>query len=153
MTKLLALALVIAAGCSHSSASSGTAAHPNAAGGPTCEVVRDRLVAMMSAAQHAPTEAIDHVGETIRARCADDSWSADVRTCLVNATNATMKRCEDLLTPAQQQALHESFGDQKYKKKSEYNFDDDTIEGDLAKPDGDYVDGKKRSSDPCEGGQ
>ncbi len=31
-----------------------------------------------------------------------------------------------------------------YKKTTEYSFDDDTIEGDLTKPDGEYVEARKR---------
>jgi hypothetical protein len=30
-----------------------------------------------------------------------------------------------------------------YKKTTEYSFDDDTIEGDLTKPDGEYVEARK----------
>lgn len=30
-----------------------------------------------------------------------------------------------------------------YKKQTEYSFDDDTIEGDLSKPDGEYVEARK----------
>jgi hypothetical protein len=30
------------------------------------------------------------------------------------------------------------------KAKTEYNFEDDTIEGDLTKPDGEYIEAKKR---------
>ena len=31
----------------------------------------------------------------------------------------------------------------QYKKQTEYSFDDDTIEGDLSKPDGEYVEARK----------
>ena len=31
-----------------------------------------------------------------------------------------------------------------YKKTTEYSFDDDTIEGDLTKPDGEYVEARSR---------
>lgn len=31
-----------------------------------------------------------------------------------------------------------------YKKTTEYSFDDDTIEGDLTKPDGEYVEARKK---------
>jgi hypothetical protein len=31
-----------------------------------------------------------------------------------------------------------------YKKQTEYSFDDDTIEGDLTKPDGEYVEARSR---------
>lgn len=30
-----------------------------------------------------------------------------------------------------------------YKKQTEYSFEDDTIEGDLTKPDGEYVEARK----------
>lgn len=32
----------------------------------------------------------------------------------------------------------------KYNKTTTYNFEDDTIEGDLTKPDGEYVEARKR---------
>jgi len=35
-------------------------------------------------------------------------------------------------------------GNVTYKKTTEYSFDDDTIEGDLTKPDGEYVEARKR---------
>lgn len=31
-----------------------------------------------------------------------------------------------------------------YKKQTEYSFEDDTIEGDLSKPDGEYVEARKQ---------
>jgi hypothetical protein len=31
-----------------------------------------------------------------------------------------------------------------YKKTTEYSFEDDTIEGDLTKPDGEYIEARKR---------
>ena len=35
-------------------------------------------------------------------------------------------------------------GNVSYKKTTEYSFDDDTIEGDLTKPDGEYVEGRSK---------
>jgi len=35
-------------------------------------------------------------------------------------------------------------GNVSYKKTPEYSFDDDTIEGDLSKPDGEYVEARKK---------
>lgn len=35
-------------------------------------------------------------------------------------------------------------GGEQYKKTTEFNFEDDTIEGDLSKPDGEYVEARKR---------
>ena len=32
----------------------------------------------------------------------------------------------------------------QYKKTTEFNFEDDTIEGDLSKPDGEYVEARKK---------
>lgn len=32
----------------------------------------------------------------------------------------------------------------QYKKTTEYSFEDDTIEGDLTKPDGEYVEARKK---------
>ena len=34
-------------------------------------------------------------------------------------------------------------GDVKYKSKTVYDFDDDTVEGDLVRPDGEFVDTRK----------
>lgn len=34
----------------------------------------------------------------------------------------------------------------EYEKKTVINFDDDTIQGDLTRPDGEYVDAKRRVS-------
>ena len=31
-----------------------------------------------------------------------------------------------------------------YKKQTEYSFEDDTIEGDLTKPDGEYIEARKK---------
>ena len=35
-------------------------------------------------------------------------------------------------------------GNVVYKKTTEYSFEDDTIEGDLTKPDGEYVEARKK---------
>lgn len=35
-------------------------------------------------------------------------------------------------------------GSVTYKKQTEYSFEDDTIEGDLTKPDGEYVEARKK---------
>jgi hypothetical protein len=35
-------------------------------------------------------------------------------------------------------------GNVTYNKKTEYSFEDDTIEGDLTKPDGEYVEARKK---------
>ena len=35
-------------------------------------------------------------------------------------------------------------GNVQYKKQTEYSFEDDTIEGDLTKPDGEYVEARKK---------
>lgn len=35
-------------------------------------------------------------------------------------------------------------GNVQYKKQTEYSFEDDTIEGDLTKPDGEYVEAKQK---------
>lgn len=35
-------------------------------------------------------------------------------------------------------------GNVTYKKTTEYSFEDDTIEGDLTKPDGEYVEARKK---------
>lgn len=38
----------------------------------------------------------------------------------------------------------EKSGDERYAKTTTINFEDDTIEGDLTKPDGEYVEARKR---------
>jgi hypothetical protein len=35
-------------------------------------------------------------------------------------------------------------GNVQYKKQTEFSFEDDTIEGDLSKPDGEYVEAKTK---------
>lgn len=41
-------------------------------------------------------------------------------------------------------ALAQDKGGVTYKKTTEYSFEDDTIEGDLTKPDGEYVEARKK---------
>jgi hypothetical protein len=41
-------------------------------------------------------------------------------------------------------AAAEKDGKVKYEKKTVINFEDDTIQGDLTRPDGEYVDARKR---------
>ena len=41
-------------------------------------------------------------------------------------------------------AFAQDKGGVTYKKQTEYSFEDDTIEGDLTKPDGEYVEARKR---------
>jgi hypothetical protein len=41
-------------------------------------------------------------------------------------------------------AQQKSEGNVKYSKTTTYDFEDDTIEGDLTKPDGEYVEARKR---------
>jgi hypothetical protein len=41
------------------------------------------------------------------------------------------------------QAKAPAGGDVQYKSKTVYDFDDDTVEGDLVRPDGDFVDTRK----------
>ncbi len=41
------------------------------------------------------------------------------------------------------QAKPPAGGDVQYKSKTVYDFDDDTVEGDLVRPDGDFVDTRK----------
>lgn len=50
-----------------------------------------------------------------------------------------------LALPAMGQDKAEKKGDSVvYKKTTEFSFEDDTIEGDLTKPDGEYVEARKR---------
>jgi hypothetical protein len=41
------------------------------------------------------------------------------------------------------QAKPAAGGDVQYKSKTVYDFDDDTVEGDLVRPDGEFVDTRK----------
>ena len=45
--------------------------------------------------------------------------------------------------PALAQGKKGGDGNVSYKKTTEYSFEDDTIEGDLTKPDGEYVEVRK----------
>jgi len=49
-----------------------------------------------------------------------------------------------LAVPALAQDKKGGDGNVVYKKSTEYNFEDDTIEGDLTKPDGEYVEARKK---------
>ena len=44
---------------------------------------------------------------------------------------------------AQSKAAPAAGGDVTYKSKTVYDFDDDTVEGDLVRPDGEFVDTRK----------
>jgi hypothetical protein len=44
---------------------------------------------------------------------------------------------------AQAKAAPAAGGDVTYKSKTVYDFDDDTVEGDLVRPDGEFVDTRK----------
>jgi hypothetical protein len=47
------------------------------------------------------------------------------------------------LVLAQKAAPAPAGGDVTYKQKTVYDFDDDTVEGDLVRPDGEFVDSRK----------
>lgn len=49
-----------------------------------------------------------------------------------------------LAGPALALAQDEQGGNVRYARTTEINFEDDTIEGDLTKPDGEYVEARKR---------
>ncbi len=49
-----------------------------------------------------------------------------------------------LAGPALALAQDEQSGNVRYARTTEINFDDDTIEGDLTKPDGEYVEARKK---------
>jgi hypothetical protein len=131
------VALLVLVACAHGPA-------PASAPETTCDQVADHLTAGGGNRAAIVTD------------CTRDAWSADARACL-----ASRPACDDKLTPAQRGALDRDRA--TYQNKTDYNFDDDTVEGDLVKPDGDYVDKKKEtkekkkasrtSGDPCEGGQ
>lgn len=42
-------------------------------------------------------------------------------------------------------ALPTTASAQKYKKQTEYNFEEDTIDGSLTRPDGEYVEARKKT--------
>jgi hypothetical protein len=129
MTKL-ALAFAVLAACSPPPKPL-TAADPNPAGAPTCEVVRDHVISVMGAPD---------LGGIIQARCADDHWSAEARACLVESTIDTVGRCEDLLTPAQKTSLESSFPPPKPAATRSYKSSPNQPR-------------RTNSGDPCEGGQ
>jgi hypothetical protein len=45
---------------------------------------------------------------------------------------------------AQEKPAAKKAGDVQYKKTTEYSFEDDTIEGDLSRPDGEYIEARKQ---------
>jgi hypothetical protein len=49
-----------------------------------------------------------------------------------------------LLAQAQNKDKGGGGGDVKYARTTTYDFEDDTVEGDLTKPDGEYVEARKR---------
>jgi hypothetical protein len=49
-----------------------------------------------------------------------------------------------LLVIASTLAAPAAFGQEQYKKKTIINFEDDTIEGDLKTPDGEYLEARSR---------
>lgn len=49
-----------------------------------------------------------------------------------------------IVLPAGAFAQDKKEGNVTYKKQTEYSFEDDTIEGDLTKPDGEYVEARKK---------
>lgn len=49
-----------------------------------------------------------------------------------------------LVLPCGAFAQDKKEGNVTYKKQTEYSFEDDTIEGDLTKPDGEYVEARKK---------
>jgi hypothetical protein len=46
--------------------------------------------------------------------------------------------------PALAQKKNNGDGNVTYKKTTEFSFEDDTIEGDLTKPDGEYIEAKRK---------
>lgn len=48
-------------------------------------------------------------------------------------------------SPAHAQEAGGNGGDVTYKQKTVYDFDDDVVEGDLQKPEGEFLDVKKKS--------
>jgi hypothetical protein len=49
-----------------------------------------------------------------------------------------------LATPGLVFAQQDKGGNVKYARQTEINFEDDTIEGDLTRPDGEYVEARKK---------
>ena len=49
-----------------------------------------------------------------------------------------------MLAQAQNKDKGGGGGDVKYARTTTYDFEDDTVEGDLTKPDGEYVEARKR---------
>src|SRR5438132_5852227 len=96
----LALAFAVLAACSPPP-KPVTVADPKPPPGPTCDAVRDHLLALLPAASGAPQDKLAEIGELFRVHCNDDNWSIEARQCLIDATADTVKRCEDRLTQAQ----------------------------------------------------
>jgi hypothetical protein len=130
---LAALAVWLSA-CGGSAASRGTA--PGGAGatspadGPSCDAAATHIVKVIAAERGGRfVEEAPAMTEVVRTRCTADGWSAEVRRCLVAATERDAARdCVEKLTPEQQDALQR--GEQEMRARSRpADGDDDAEEG------------------------
>lgn len=147
-TRATTVAMIAAIGCAHAPTATPAAT--------SCEDAARHVAALSAGAT---------LGGEIRGHCARDGWAIDARRCYASlAAIGEAGACEARLAKAQRDALAAG-RDGIRSRHQTLDFEDDTIEGDLAKPGADFGNARKRerdaparkpkgdSSDPCEGGQ
>lgn len=106
MTRFLSVLLLVA-GCGGSSPKSSTPPPPLAptadpiptSAGPECSVVAEKLAIVVEAEK---PDAQAGARELIRARCTEDKWSDEARSCFATVENdAEVDGCKNKLTDAQ----------------------------------------------------
>lgn len=104
----LAFALVLATGC-------GGAPKHASAQGPTCTDAaanNEKVIVAIGQEQGQDMSAMATAGrDTFAERCAADGWSSAVVACAARAADAdAIQACVEQLTPAQHQAMVDTFG-------------------------------------------
>lgn len=156
LRRLVPVLALLAAACGPKAA-----ATPPPPAAPTCaDAAAAGTTAIVADLGQPPTDA--QRGELqagIEAACVEDAWSPELVACVAAITPQDDNDCDGLLTEAQNEGmfrrlgeLMRALGERGAPKKETYDFEDDTIEGDLVKPDGDSVEGDG-AWDPCEGGE
>lgn len=155
--RLVPVLALLAAACGPKASS---ATPPPAPAAPTCaDAARAGSAAIVADLTRAPTEAQRaELERGIEAACAEDAWSPELVACVAAITPATDDSCQGLLTEAQNEGMFRRLADVmrvlldgEPAKERTYDFEDDPVEGDLIKPDGDSID--DGAWDPCEGGE
>jgi hypothetical protein len=101
------------------------------------------MLDLMSASAKAPPEQVKAVHDAIVTHCTDDKWTEEVMTCIGNATEpAGVEKCDDLLTPAQKEALSKDGAEPPPPKGTSPVK---SMQGGSRGP--------KKGGDPCDGGE